>query len=202
MRVSNQKMLSKAQDVLYRLSLRQAMTHSAVFSGSRLSRAEVGIRGGAVMKVVDVQTRFHLRLATPADLSFTREITCRNMLRYYISYDLLWQDEAFDIAWAGRENWMIECDGRPVGYFSLSRDARALYIRELQVCEGFQGHGAGSWALDQVVAMAHLERRPALRLTVFKNNPAQDLYRRKGMIVQGEDECFLRMQLEFSTCVL
>ncbi|UQS16119.1 N-acetyltransferase [Pseudomonas sp. HS6] len=154
------------------------------------------------MKEGDVQTRFHLRPAMPDDLSFTREITCQNMLRFYISYDLLWQDEAFDIAWAGRENWMIECEGRSVGYFSLSRDARALYIRELQVCEGFQGKGAGSWAIDQAIAMAQLERRPALRLTVFKNNPAQNLYRRKGMVVQGEDECFLRMQFDFSTRVL
>ncbi|TFH80123.1 MULTISPECIES: GNAT family N-acetyltransferase [Pseudomonas] len=154
------------------------------------------------MQVVDVQTSFQLRPASPDDLSFTREITCRNMLRYYIDYDLLWQDEAFDLAWAGRENWLIECNGRPVGYFSLSRDARALYIRELQVCEGYQGQGAGSWAIDQVVAIARQERRPALRLTVFKNNPAQNLYRRKGMVVQGEDECFLRMQLDFSTPVL
>ena len=154
------------------------------------------------MKVKDVRTRFRMRPATSADLSFTREITCRNMLRYYIHYDLLWQDDAFDQAWCGRENWLIECDGALVGYFSLSRDMRAVYIRELQVGEAFQGRGAGSWAIDQVEAMARLELRPALRLTVFKNNPAQDLYRRKGFVVQGEDECFLRMQLDFGTHVL
>lgn len=154
------------------------------------------------MREMDVQAGFYLRPATSADLSFTREITCRNMLRYYIHYELLWQDEAFDSAWEGRENWLIEYDGAAAGYFSLSRDARALYIRELQVGEAFQRLGAGSWAIDQVVAMAREERSPALRLTVFKNNPAQNLYRRKGLIVQGEDECFLRMQLDFSTHVL
>ncbi len=150
----------------------------------------------------DVRAGFELRAATSGDLSFAREITRRNMLPYYMHYDLLWQDEAFDVAWAGRESWLIVRDGAPAGYFSLSRDARALYIRELQVCESFQGQGGGSWAIDQVVAMAHQESRPALRLTVFKNNPAQNLYRRKGLIEQGEDECFLRMQLDFSTDVL
>ena len=145
---------------------------------------------------------FHLRLAVPEDLAFARDLTCQNMLRYYIQYDLLWQDEAFDVAWAGRDNRLIVRNGVRLGFVSLSRDARALYIRELHVVEAFRGQGAGSWAIDQVLALAHQERRPALRLTVFENNPARNLYERKGLRVQGEDECFLRMQLDISTPVL
>jgi ribosomal protein S18 acetylase RimI-like enzyme len=134
--------------------------------------------------------------ATAGDLEFARELTRRNMLRYYIRYDLLWQDEAFDVAWAGRENRIIVGDGSRVGYVSLSRDARALYIRELHIVETYRGRGAGSWVIDQVFAMARQERRPALRLTVFENNPARALYETKGLHVVGTDECFLRMQGE------
>lgn len=137
---------------------------------------------------------FELRPATSLDLDFARELTCQTMLRYYIQHDLLWQDEAFDVAWAGRENWLIVRDEVVLGYVSLSRDARALYIRELHVLDTFQGQGAGSWAIDQVLSMARKERRPALRLTVFVNNPAKVLYERKGLQVVGADECFLRMQ--------
>ncbi|WP_445181390.1 GNAT family N-acetyltransferase [Pseudomonas sp. McL0111] len=97
---------------------------------------------------------------------------------------------------------MIVQDGAQVGFFSLSRDARALYIRELQIDESFQRMGAGSWAIDQVVAIARKEGRPALRLTVFENNPACALYERKGLNVVGKDEFFLRMQRDFSTGVL
>ena len=142
---------------------------------------------------------FELRPATSRDLDFARELTCKTMLRYYIQHDLLWQDEAFDVAWAGRENWLIVRDDRRLGYVSLSRDARALYIRELHVLEAFRGQGAGSWAIDQVLAMACKERRPALRLTVFENNPAIALYERKGLTVAGKDECFLRMQRDVDT---
>ncbi|MDX9668891.1 MULTISPECIES: GNAT family N-acetyltransferase [unclassified Pseudomonas] len=145
---------------------------------------------------------YSLRRAQPNDLAFARDLACRNMLRYYIDHDLLWQDEAFDVAWSGRDNWLIIRAEVAVGFFSLSRDRRALYIRELQVTEAFRGQGAGSWALDQVIAMACTEGLPALRLTVFKNNPAQSLYKRKGLKVCGEDECFLRMQLDFGTSVL
>ncbi|NUU35110.1 N-acetyltransferase [Pseudomonas sp. C2B4] len=137
---------------------------------------------------------FEWRAATDEDLDFARELTCHNMLRYYIQFDLLWQDEAFDVAWAGRENRLIVSGEHRVGYVSLSRDARALYIRELHVHEAFRGQGAGSWAIDQLFTLARQERRPALRLTVFENNPARVLYERKGLQVVGTDDCFLRMQ--------
>ncbi|MCF4996389.1 GNAT family N-acetyltransferase [Pseudomonas syringae] len=124
------------------------------------------------------------------------------MLRYYISHELLWQDEAFDVAWSGRDNWLIFDEGVRIGFFSLSRDARALYLRELQIIETCRRQGAGSWAIDQVAVMARDRRNPALRLTVFKDNPARSLYERKGFQVQGEDACFLRMELDLSTPVL
>ncbi|UVK96756.1 GNAT family N-acetyltransferase [Pseudomonas sp. B21-048] len=141
---------------------------------------------------------FKLRPATSLDLDFARDLTCRNMLRYYIQHELLWLDEAFDVAWEGRENWLIVRDDTLMGYVSLSRDARALYIRELHLLEAHQGQGAGSWAIDQVFAMACKERRPALRLTVFENNPAKILYERKGLKVVGKDQCFLRMQRDIN----
>jgi ribosomal protein S18 acetylase RimI-like enzyme len=120
------------------------------------------------------------------------------MLRYYIQHELLWLDEAFDVAWEGRENWLIVRDDTLMGYVSLSRDASALYIRELHLLEAYRGQGAGSWVIDQVFAMACKERRPALRLTVFENNPAKILYERKGLKVVGKDQCFLRMQRDIN----
>ena len=138
--------------------------------------------------------KFEWQAATDHELEFARNLTCSNMLRYYLQHDLLWQDEAFDAAWAGRDNRLIVSDDVRLGYVSLSRDARALYIRELQIGEAFRGQGAGSWVIDQVFALAIAERRPAVRLTVFENNPARAMYERKGLQVVGVDACFLMMQ--------
>jgi len=137
---------------------------------------------------------FWWRAANAGDIEFARQLTCTNMLPYYLRHDLLWQDEAFDLAWIIRQNWIICDDDQALGFVSLSRDARALYIRELQIDEAFRGQGAGTWAIGQVWNMVAVERRPALRLTVFKDNPARGLYERLGLSVVGEDECFLRMQ--------
>ena len=86
---------------------------------------------------------FEWRPATPEDLDFARKLTCENMLRYYIQHDLLWLDEAFDVAWAGRENRMIVRDDAVLGFVSLSRDASALYIRELHIARSVSGAGRG-----------------------------------------------------------
>jgi ribosomal protein S18 acetylase RimI-like enzyme len=137
---------------------------------------------------------FQWRAATTADIGFARQLTCTNMLPYYLRHDLLWQDEAFDLAWIIRQNWVICREEQVLGFVSLSRDGRALYIRELQIDQAFRGQGAGTWAIGQVWSMVTLERRPTLRLTVFKDNPARKLYERMGLYVAGEDECFLRMQ--------
>ena len=137
---------------------------------------------------------FQWRLAEVGDIDFARQLTCRNMLPYYLRHDLLWQDEAFDLASVIRQNWIIHRDDQALGFVSLSRDARALYIRELQIDQAFRRQGAGTWAIGQVWRMVALEHRPALRLTVFKDNPARALYERMGLQVVGEDECFLRMQ--------
>ncbi|MCW1242785.1 GNAT family N-acetyltransferase [Pseudomonas sp. SAICEU22] len=137
---------------------------------------------------------FQWRLAEVGDIDFARQLTCRNMLPYYLRHDLLWQDEAFDLAWVIRQNWIIHRDDQALGFVSLSRDARALYIRELQIDQAFRRQGAGTWAIGQVWGMVALEHRPALRLTVFKDNPARALYERMGLQVVGEEECFLRMQ--------
>jgi ribosomal protein S18 acetylase RimI-like enzyme len=137
---------------------------------------------------------FQWRAAEVGDIEFARQLTCRNMLPYYLRHDLLWQDEAFDLAWVIRQNWIIHREEQALGFVSLSRDARALYIRELQIDQAFRRQGAGTWAIGQVWGMVALEHRPAMRLTVFKDNPARALYERMGLVVVGEDECFLRMQ--------
>jgi len=132
--------------------------------------------------------------ASDADLPFARDLTRRGMLPYYCQYDLLWLDEAFDQAWGWREQWLVLGDGRRLGFCSLSQDSRALYIRELHITETVRGQGVGTWVLREMNNWAAQRRLPWLRLTVFKNNPARQLYRREGFHEEGEEECFVRMQ--------
>ena len=71
---------------------------------------------------------------------------------------------------------------------------RPMQLLSVNTAAARSTQGAGTWAIGQVWDLVGLERRPALRLTVFKDNPARALYERMGLRVVGEDECFLRMQ--------
>ncbi|MCK6188510.1 MULTISPECIES: GNAT family N-acetyltransferase [unclassified Pseudomonas] len=135
---------------------------------------------------------FHLRAATDQDLPFARTLTREAMNGYYRQYGLWWSNDGFDTAWAGRENWLICRDDSVLGFISLSRDSRALYIRELHMLEACRGQGAGSWVLEQMALKA--QALGLLRLTVFKTNPAWQLYQRTGFNIVGEEDCFWRME--------
>ncbi|MFB3303750.1 GNAT family N-acetyltransferase [Pseudomonas sp. AMR01] len=135
---------------------------------------------------------FHLRAATERDRLFARTLTHEAMVVYYRQYGLVWSDNGFDAAWAGRENLLICNDDAVMGFISVSRDSRALYIRELHLLETCRKQGAGGWVLEQMALKA--QAQGLLRLTVFKTNPARRLYERHGLSIVGEEDCFWRME--------
>ncbi|MGY2291470.1 GNAT family N-acetyltransferase [Pseudomonas sp. SDO528_S397] len=138
---------------------------------------------------------FQLQPATRKHLAFARTLTHQAMGNYYRQYDLVWSDEGFDMAWGGRENWLICRDETVLGFISLSVDENALYIRELHLLEAYRRQGAGGWALQLMVLKARALGLGLLRLTVFKTNPARRLYQRHGLSIVGEEEGFWRMEL-------
>ncbi|WDY59923.1 GNAT family N-acetyltransferase [Pseudomonas sp. PSKL.D1] len=135
-----------------------------------------------------------LRRATDRQLDFARDLTRRAMLPYYREFDLLWIEEAFNEAWGWREQWLVVEGDTLMGYFSLSQDRQALFIRELHLLPEYRGRGVGSWVLEALARWTQERQLPLLRLMVFKSNPARELYVRQGFVVMGDDGCFVRMQ--------
>lgn len=132
--------------------------------------------------------------ATALDLAPARALARRGMLPYYITYDLVWLDQAFDETWHWREQWVIREGSHWLGFISLSADRRALYVRELHLLEAARGRGVGAHVLELAADIARQRQLPLVRLTVFKSNRAQRLYERAGFAKVGEDDCFYRME--------
>ncbi|MDF2490427.1 MAG: family acetyltransferase [Pseudomonas sp.] len=143
---------------------------------------------------MDARPAVDLLPATEDDLPFARTLTQQAMQPYYQRFDLDWTDDAFDQAWGWREQWRILHDDRRAGYCSLSQDHHALFIRELHLLPEHRGQGVGGRVLERLAAWAAERRLPALRLMVFRGNPARHLYLRHGFVEVGEDACFLRLQ--------
>ncbi|KMT53283.1 GNAT family N-acetyltransferase [Pseudomonas fildesensis] len=144
---------------------------------------------------------FQLRAATDQDRLFARTLTREAMNCYYEYYGFIWSNDGFDTAWAGRKSWLICRDEAVIGFISVSRDDEALFIRELHVIEACRGQGAGSWVLEQMVFKARALGLRLLRLTVFKTNPARQLYLRQGLSIVSDEACFWQMERLCQTAV-
>lgn len=143
--------------------------------------------------------KLEFNAASETDLPFARALARRGMMPYYTRHGLWWRDEDFDQGWSWRENYLLIQNREPSGFVSLSTDTRALYIRELHLLTQAQGQGIGSAVLDYCMQLAGARHLPLLRLMVFKDNPAQHLYYRKGLRIVGEDACFWRMERSLGT---
>jgi GNAT superfamily N-acetyltransferase len=96
--------------------------------------------------------------------------------------------------------WLIEAQGRPVGYvvltlgYSLEYGGRDAFVDDLFIREGFRGQGLGTAALEIVrTACTELGAR-ALHLEVGRDNdPAKALYRRAGFVDTDRQLLTLRL---------
>jgi len=96
--------------------------------------------------------------------------------------------------------WLIEADGRPVGYvaltlgFSLEYGGRDAFVDELFVQPGYRRRGFGRAALAFAVEEASRLGVQAVHLEVERANPAaHDLYRSLGF--GGNDRLLLTRRL-------
>lgn len=126
--------------------------------------------------------RLALRPATDEDLPFCQSLTRRNMSGYLSARGDSWDERCFLAKWAEFENLIILADSQVVGLLRLAPEGDALGARDLQVVPERQGHGIGSWAIQQAQSMAVRRGVRRLQLRVYEENPAKAL-------------CSLRLQI-------
>lgn len=151
-------------------------------------------KGTDMSSVRDKDVR--LQSAAITDLAFARELTRVNMREYYSRYDLIWQPEAFDGQWPSRQNFLVYKAGKVIGYLGVTEEHGYLYVRDVQLIEAYRGEGVGAWIMARVFEMAVNRGCRCLRLKVFKNNPAIELYRRLGYTQVGEEQALFWMECE------
>ena len=137
-----------------------------------------------------------MRRAIEQDLPFARTLTQQAMSHYYRQNGLLWSSDGFDVAWAGRENWLICNDDVVMGFISLSRDGKALYIRELHLLECCRKQGAGTWVLEQMVFKARVEGLGLSTVDGVQDQPGKKAVSALGLSIVGEEDGFWRMERE------
>lgn len=95
---------------------------------------------------------------------------------------------------ADADRWIIERSGRPVGRLLVSRVGDEHRVVDLAVLPGHRGLGIGGEILRRIQRDAAAAGMP-VRLQVFEDNRARQLYRRLGFIETGSNG--MRVQMEW-----
>lgn len=130
-----------------------------------------------------------LRLATPADTDFAREVhhqAYRDVAeRQFGPWDAAFQDQRFAEDWASATFSIVLSDGEPCGYLCVEDCATDFHVREIVIAPAFQGRGIGTTLLQDVLQRAGDCQVP-VRLGALRANRAAALYRRLGFREIGQ----------------
>lgn len=85
---------------------------------------------------------------------------------------------------------IIQIDGEDVGYIKVNDDGEYLFVEGIYIHRDARSKGLGTMVLRDLA----LSTQKALRLTVYKNNPALQLYHRLGFVEISEDEQQVTME--------
>ncbi|WP_051560000.1 GNAT family N-acetyltransferase [Marinobacterium jannaschii] len=135
-----------------------------------------------------------LELIKVMELGAEERLVKHNMAEDYRRHNIVWDDAGFRQCWTETENYGLRWSGFEVGLLSLDEDAQALYIRNLQIVEPFQGEGFGAAALDVSLKLARQRNKQWLRLRAFTDSRALSLYRRFGFEAVKTEGAFTALQ--------
>jgi ribosomal protein S18 acetylase RimI-like enzyme len=128
------------------------------------------------------------------DAKFIRELTRENCYDYLLQ-TIGWNEERQNQEPKFPERYLMLFDHNdPIGFISLREQPNCLYVETLQLIKSYRGHGIGKELIKFIEKVAAKTAKDTIQLRVFKNNPAQSLYRRSGFSLLEEEEWFYLME--------
>jgi len=129
---------------------------------------------------------------------YASQLTQENMKVYYKARNLTWDPALFAANWHVFENKEVYFNAKRVGVLRLSFGDSNCYIRDVQIEPEYQGLGIGKQCLSYIVEYANTRNDIWIKLRVFAENPASNLYRRFGFKVLAESNGLIEMGLELN----
>lgn len=87
----------------------------------------------------------------------------------------------------GYRHFLIEGEGRPVGYFSLAMEGERILLSHFYMLRAYRGRGLGQLAMDFIHREVTAMGGHRIELFVLReNSAAMGLYRKNGYVVAEE----------------
>ena len=130
-----------------------------------------------------------------SDAEYASQLTQSNMGEYYKDRKYVWDPYLFEESWKAFSNCDVLLENSRVGIIRFSYDESSTYIRDLQIEPPHQRKGIGRKCLDLAVNHAAIRRSKFLKLRVFPENPAVELYERYGFKTISNNGAIIEMEL-------
>ena len=144
---------------------------------------------------MSTQERFTLGSADGNDKSWLYQLYCsqmRQVIEQAIGWDEQAQSKRFEKSYRIESFDIIYQKGLRVGSLYRSTKTQHLHLSLLLIDKPHQNKGLGSSVIGYLKEQCVAEGK-VLTLSVFKNNPATNLYQRLGFKIQNQDEYFYDM---------
>lgn len=136
-----------------------------------------------------------IEIEESVSLVLAAELTRVNMLQYYQARNIVWEPERYELMWAESENFDVKYQGQWAGIIRLSSDRNALHLRDVQIVPKYQNLGIGFQCLSYARHKAKRQGLSRLRLLVFEENPASNLYLKFGFKIMGKHNRLIKMEI-------
>ena len=140
--------------------------------------------------------RITIRQVTESDYDFLLALSIEAMKDYVeevYGWDEAFQEEYFRKSFKPEHKRIIQCDGIDAGMYYVVDEDECYVIKRIQVLREYQNRGIGTEALRKILKRAERQSK-AVKLRVFKINPARSLYERHGFQITGETETHYHME--------
>ena len=123
-----------------------------------------------------------IKLSPPseAEYEFAFDLMKENMKKYYDLYGIAWDQEWLRKNYLDNENYILTKSNEKIGFLSIEKKQRELYVHSIQVCAKFQNRRIGLYALRVLVKMMQDFKLQNLVCRVFKDSPMLAMYERLG----------------------
>lgn len=121
-----------------------------------------------------------LRGASWEDYSFCYNLARKNMFPYYKKHKLLWDPQMYKKEFDPEFVKIIESNHKMIGFSKLTFKKNYGYLSDLQLSASMQGQGIGTRILKIIEKYVLKKGYLQIKLRVFPDNPALQLYTRLG----------------------
>lgn len=139
------------------------------------------------------------RQACESDYQWLYELKVAAM-HAYVDQIYGWNDavqkEFFNSGFNPSNITVITLDGLDAGMFELTKDEGGYFLKRIEIHPSFHNKGIGSYIIQEILSQAASEGEN-VELTVFKINPAQNLYKRLGFEVVNETATHYKMAYHY-----